>query len=953
LIIYISHLVMASVFTFDPDPPRVSSPWSTPGSSTPQSAATGAKHGSIEEKDLVESKVLRETAPNDTGAIRKLDAEPQEGATEYKLHLLLRPRRSFSFTSTNQFVSGSSHSKARLSSSGSQQVQDVIENSQRLPQAPSNQTRQHRLQQLTTQLLWRLQQSSPYHSSSTADLVLPVLPESNTQLDVPESPARLLAGLEESQGALYEIGVSDDGTFVGLAPDEMDESLTNLRAMAASLGCKVEILRKVAVGTCEWVEGQGFSEASTRPTLHSETLWVTEALVKPDLTLSGQKTPGAGDESTRNGHSRSLTSRAVTGELLSYTEQIRISVIGATTSGKSSLIGTLSTSTLDNGRGKSRLSLLKHRHEIATGVTTSVAQELVGYNTLTLTRNMSANVINYASGNVSSWNDIHAGSEGQRLAFISDSAGHPRYAKTILRSLMSWNPHWTLLCIAADDPEDNNTGNAGATASRQDALAPTAAGSELSLAHMSLCIALQLPLVVVITKLDLTSKTGLRQTLAKVLSALKAAGRKPLMLSSSTDGGDHGLDLQHVSEADDEEVARAIYALDKDNFHIVPIVFTSSVTGSGIGRVHALLKSLPMPSVTRLELPSAPSTLGDVPTTLFQIDEVYQISPSKIYTPDSDPSGRKGSNTGFILSGYLRYGCISIGEELTVGPLTVDSSLEVQQSDPIHRSSSFPNRDQSLKPFFKADSSHRHRHHSGELRTSTPFLETDKARQDSRSRPETSWPHVRVVSLRNLRLPVRKLLEGQAGTIGIELFPQFAFSTPSHPSSTAHRIRKGHVLAEFDDVCPAAYSGFVASFPLSFSSTLVLTVGTSVLTYIANIRAAARVTRVSRRPPPSHVSANNSAVPLSSDLDLFSFDDSDCDPSEVEDGANEPSSDMNCGDLPVAETRIHFSFVTSIEWFELGTKVLVMLASGPSSSVSGSSSSGLECFVGSVVEGLR
>lgn len=60
-------------------------------------------------------------------------------------------------------------------------------------------------------------------------------------------------------------------------------------------------------------------------------------------------------------------------------EQLRITLTGPTTSGKSSLLGTLSTATLDNGRGKSRLSLLKHRHEIATGVTSSVAQELFGY----------------------------------------------------------------------------------------------------------------------------------------------------------------------------------------------------------------------------------------------------------------------------------------------------------------------------------------------------------------------------------------------------------------------------------------------------------------------------------------------------------------------------------------------------------------------------------------------
>jgi hypothetical protein len=181
--------------------------------------------------------------------VSRLEPEPQEGPTEYKLHLLLRPRRKFMSSSTGSHVSGSQHSKAYLAASGSRVGSNIV--STRPAQAPSSQSRQARLQHLTTQLLWRLQQSSPFHSSSTANLVLPVLPEATPRLSAPAGAAKLLPGLEESQGALYEIGVSDDGTFVGLIEEEMEESLTNLQAMAASLGCVVEVLRKVIVGDCE------------------------------------------------------------------------------------------------------------------------------------------------------------------------------------------------------------------------------------------------------------------------------------------------------------------------------------------------------------------------------------------------------------------------------------------------------------------------------------------------------------------------------------------------------------------------------------------------------------------------------------------------------------------------------------------------------------------------------
>jgi len=241
--------------------------------------------------------------------------------------------------------------------------------------------------------------------------------------------------LEESRGALYEIGVSDDGTLVGLTKDEMDESITNLKAMAASLGCNVEVVRMVVVGECEWHETPNAGQASgpsagrsakveqRQPLRHQEQLWVAEALVTPDLSA---KTPLLGMDVRAQDRPRTPTSTSQQDDVLEdqqlqgreTTEQLRVTFTGPTTSGKSTLLGTLSTATLDNGRGKSRLSLLNHRHERASGVTSSVTHELIGYK--------NDEVINFASGNVTSWNDIHASAETGRLVFISDCPGHPR-----------------------------------------------------------------------------------------------------------------------------------------------------------------------------------------------------------------------------------------------------------------------------------------------------------------------------------------------------------------------------------------------------------------------------------------------------------------------------------------------------------------------------------------------
>src|SRR5690242_15329397 len=93
-------------------------------------------------------------------------------------------------------------------------------------------------------------------------------------------------------------------------------------------------------------------------------------------------------------------------------------------------------------------------------------------------------------------------------------------------------PHWTLVCVPADNT-DESSGKIGASPSSQDILGPAAADVDLSQAHLELCLDLELPLVIVITKYDLATKAGLRQTLSNLLSVLKEAGRKPCIISRS------------------------------------------------------------------------------------------------------------------------------------------------------------------------------------------------------------------------------------------------------------------------------------------------------------------------------------------------------------------------------------------------------------------------------------
>ncbi len=484
-----------SVFTFDPDPPRVSSPWQQPPDTEAQTQENGSASHSPTPANPTHS-LLSEYG------ITRLPPEPQEGPTEYKLHLLLRPRRTHPSMSPVSSLGGSQH--AHL-------VGEARANKHRAAAlSASHQSRQDRCQQLTTQLLWRLRQSSPYHSSTSyQDIIVSPLPDDSTILTQPVRLAKLAPGLEESRGALYEIGVTDDGSLVGITQDEVDQSIATLRWMAASLGCIVEVVRMVDVGDREWEGHEPAPEAS-----RVENLWVAEVLVRqPGLT--SRDVDEAPDPSLHSKGARNPDESP--GVRHSTSNQLRVTLTGPTTSGKSTLLGTLSTGALDDGHGKSRLNSLKHLHELASGLTSTVTQELIGY--------QDHAIINYSNPNIESWLGIHDFTKDGRLVLISDSAGHPRFRRTTLRGIIGWSPHWTLLCIAADQAAAPIGGLALPTTASPDILGATLAGADLSKAHFDLCLKLKLPMVIVITKSDLLNKDSLRRTLLPMWTAIKNAGR--------------------------------------------------------------------------------------------------------------------------------------------------------------------------------------------------------------------------------------------------------------------------------------------------------------------------------------------------------------------------------------------------------------------------------------------
>lgn len=282
-------------------------------------------------------------------------------------------------------------------------------------------------------------------------------------------------------------------------------------------------------------------------------------------------------------------------------------------------------------------------------------------------------VINYAAGNVNSWTDIHESAQDGRLVFVSDTGGHPRYRRTTVRGLVGWAPHWTVLCIAADDGGANAPNSAGGTSSAQDILGTAGAGIDLAKAHLELCLKFDKPLVVVITKLDLASKASLRQTLSKILTAVKATGRTPSIVPPDQTKVVCESDLSNILKSDIDAIQSISdrIRMSGDLVSIVPIIMTSAAKGTGMRSMHALLQGLPMPN-----LPSSQDYVGlalnpEQPACLFHIEDVFGGLQASL-EPLASTKTKQG-DTGSVVAGYLRFGRISVGNTVVVGPFPSES----------------------------------------------------------------------------------------------------------------------------------------------------------------------------------------------------------------------------------------------------------------------------------------
>ena len=296
--------------------------------------------------------------------------------------------------------------------------------------------------------------------------------------------------------------------------------------------------------------------------------------------------------------------------------ELRVAVIGNVDAGKSTMLGVLSRGGLDDGRGRARIHCARHRHESESGRTSSVSQELLGYSIdgshLADDR---ISIDNFGHDEAAylhkhqkmSW-EIKIGRDSWKCISLIDLAGHEKYLKTTMFGLTGYCPDIAMLMVGA------NTGGLIGTSKE----------------HLALAAALSIPVIVVVTKIDLAPEGVRTATLAHINKILKSPTCKkmPLLIRSTED-------IIHV-------IRSGLFAANQ----ICPIFEVSNVTGQGIDFLRLFFNLARVPDAIRERWES---NLNE--PTEYQINETYTVP-----------------GVGTVVSGVITAGTIKVGDSLLLGP---------------------------------------------------------------------------------------------------------------------------------------------------------------------------------------------------------------------------------------------------------------------------------------------
>ncbi|KGM91979.1 uncharacterized protein PADG_11959 [Paracoccidioides brasiliensis Pb18] len=357
--------------------------------------------------------------------------------------------------------------------------------------------------------------------------------------------------IDEGHGeTVFDLGQEDNGEWMGFDKGQWDTALERLRKAAQTLPADCSVLLTHNVG--------GSQEAESK------------------------------NERIKHAYGKILIRQAAASA--EDVIETRIAVVGNVDAGKSTLLGVLVKGKLDDGRGRARVSLFRHKHEIESGRTSSVGMEIMGFDT-------HGEIVGRGHGRKQSWEEI--GKQSAKVISFTDLAGHERYLRTTVFGMLSSSPNYCLLMVAA------NNGIIG-----------------MSKEHLGIALSLNIPVMVIVTKIDICPPHILQQTITQLTRILKSPGARKIPVFIKT--------LEETVNTATQFV----------NQRICPIFQVSNVTGECLDLVRIFLNILPHHGHYDADAPFE-----------FLVNDTFSVP-----------------FVGTVVSGIVKSGVIHVGDPIMIGP---------------------------------------------------------------------------------------------------------------------------------------------------------------------------------------------------------------------------------------------------------------------------------------------
>lgn len=370
--------------------------------------------------------------------------------------------------------------------------------------------------------------------------------------------------LDQGNGiCTYQVGVEDDGNHSLLDYDSVFESVNNLESIAAGLNA-IFLERKMIQGEVspdgtplessmvvvqdgKEIKCEGEEEEKKQQAVFSKEVGIP---TRCEVAIHRIETHLIDIHDTYSyKHSEHVDNipppEKHTVETTLSSRNIRVAVVGNVDAGKSTLIGTLTTSCLDDGRGKSRTAIMKHRHEIESGRTSTATTHLLGFRS---SGEAIAGKDTLRPNRRRSEDEIVR--ESDRIVTLMDLAGHEKYLKTTIHGVASGFADYGLILVNSRHPPTHMTHH-----------------------HLNLCCSYGIPVIVVFTKIDGCPDHARKQSKEEVVKLLR-----------SPDIGKRAFAVK--SEQDIETCMVNLNSL-------APMFEISSVTGEGMNLLRKMLFQLP------------------------------------------------------------------------------------------------------------------------------------------------------------------------------------------------------------------------------------------------------------------------------------------------------------------------------------------------------------------------